>query len=317
MFIDFSKAFDTVDHDILLYKLSHYGIRGKPFTWFMIYLKGSSQFVSLNDYFSEPKPVLCGVPQGSILGPLLFIIYINDIEKSSGLLQFILFADDSNIFLSHSDPDQLTQILNNELKSVTNWIKANKLSLNLDKTSYMLFSNKLATLPNDIVFDGTLIQRVRSTKFLGLIIDEKLSWKAHIDNICKIIARNTGILSKLRQFLPKYIMLSLYSTLILPYLNYGLIAWGSAATSQINRLFILQKRAIRIIYNADFRAHTNNLFLNDKTLKIKDLYIFQLGQLMYKLSTKQLPMPLNDMFVKKMIRFIVISLARRAPSICH
>ena len=210
--------------------------------------------------FSESKPVLCGVPQGSILGPLLFIIYINDIERSSCLLQFILFADDSNIFLSHRNPEQLTQILNNELKSVANWIKANKLSLNLDKTSYMLFSNKVATLPNCIIFDGTVIQRARSTKFWGLFIDEKLSWKAHTDNICKIIARKTGILSKLRHFLPHYIMLSLYSTLILPYLNYGLIAWGSgSATSQINRLFILQKRAIRIINNADFR-HTQIIF---------------------------------------------------------
>ena len=146
------------------------------------------QFVSLNGHISERKPVLCGVPQGSILGPLLFITYRNDIEMSSRMLQFILFADDSNIFLSHPDPEQLTQMFNDELKSVSNWIKANKLSLNLDKTSYMLFSNKITTMPNDIILNDTVIQRVRSVKLLGLVIDEKLSWKAHIDNICKIIA---------------------------------------------------------------------------------------------------------------------------------
>ena len=217
---------------------------------------------------------------------------------SSRMLQFILFADDSNIFLSHPDPEQLTQMFNDELKNVSNWIKANKLSLNLDKTSYMLFSNKITTVPNDIILNDSVIQRVRSIKFLGLVIDEKLSWKAHIDNICKIIARNIGVMSKLSHFLPHYIMLSLYSTLILPYLNYGLVAWGNAATSQINRLCILQKKAIRIINNAEFRAHTNNLFLKNKVLKIKDLYIFQLGQLMYKLINQQLPLPFNDMFVK-------------------
>ena len=202
-----------------------------------------SQFVSLNGHMSERKPVICGVPQGRILGPLLFIIYINDIEKSSRLLQFILFADDSNIFLSHTDPEQLTKIFDDELRSVSNWIKANKLSLNLDKTSYMLFSNKIMTVPNHIILNDTIIQRVRSTKFLGLVIDEKLSWKSHIDNICKIIARNVGVMSKLNHFLPNHIMLSLYSTLILPYLNYGLVAWGNAATSHINRLFILHKKS--------------------------------------------------------------------------
>ena len=166
----------------------------------------------------------CGVPQGSLLGPLLFIIYINDFCKSSDILSFILFADDSNLFYSHSNPHTLVNVVNSELEKVTQWIRANKLSLNLLKTKYMLFSNSIDALPVNIVFDDTPLEVVSFIKFLGVTVDNKLSWKYHIDNTCKTISRNIGIINKLKYHFSPSSLLMLYSSLILPYLNYGILA---------------------------------------------------------------------------------------------
>ena len=143
------------------------------------------------------QDIKCGIPQGSSLGPLLFIIYINDFCRSSDVLSFILFADDSNVFFSHNNPYTLVNIINSELKKVTQWIRANKLSLNFQKTKYMLFSNSIDALPINLVFDDIPLENVSHIKFLGIIVDAKLSWKFHIDNICKIISRNIGMINRL------------------------------------------------------------------------------------------------------------------------
>ena len=133
----------TINHKFFLHKLSYYGIRGKALEWFRSYLTNRSQFVSINNNNSSSLPITCGMPQGSLLGPLLFITYVNDIQKTSDLLSFILFADDSNIFFSHENINQLIRIVNSELSKVTDWIKANKLSINLQKINFMLLSNKI------------------------------------------------------------------------------------------------------------------------------------------------------------------------------
>ena len=242
--------------------------------------------------------ISCGVPQGSLLGPLLFILYINDFYLSSDVLSFIFFADDSSVFFSHKNPEVLLDTVNIELKKVNLWIHANKLSLNLQKTNYMFFSNSLKDVPGNVFFDDVNVVRVTSTKFLGLHIDEKLSWASHCTNICKVVSRNTGVIYKLSSFVPQEILLILYSTLILPYLNYGVLAWGKSLKTQLDKICVAQKRVVRVVFNASYRAHTNVLFYMNKLLKVEDIYFIQLGAIMYGFENGTLPNVLIQIFRK-------------------
>ena len=178
IFLDFSKAFDTVDHDILLFKLSHYGIRDNALLWFKSYLSNRNQFVAYDGVRSSLKTIKCGVPQGSILDPLLFLIYINDLRNVCGNSLPILFADDSNIFTVGKKLDDIEKLINKELADISMWLNANRLSLNIKKTRYMVFSRKKRTDKKiDIKINNHSISETKSSKFLGVYIDNCLNWK--------------------------------------------------------------------------------------------------------------------------------------------
>ena len=197
-------------------------------------MSNRKQYVSYNSCESEQKDIVCGVPQGSILGPLLFILYVNDITNTSNVLEFILFADDTTILYSHPNIDDQINCINEELKEVSNWFKANKLSVNARKTNYMILGtphmvSNIDELDKNVILDSTALERVRHTKFLGVLIDDCLTWKNHIDCVSKTISRNIGVMNKLKHFVPTRVLHTLYCTLVLPYLNYGILIWGDVS----------------------------------------------------------------------------------------
>ena len=292
IFLDLAKAFDTVDHKILLYKLEHYGIRDNALRWLSSYLGNRLQQVLCNGKLSNFQTIEFGVPQGSILGPLLFLIYINDLPNSSSILHYILFADDSNVFLSHASYDQLLQLVNNELISASDWFKANKLSLNLSKTNYIIFRSNKKPIPitnNELLIDNKIIPQVYTTKFLGVHIDQHLKWKVHIDEISKKNSKSIGIIKRVSYLLPSHVLINLYFTLVYPYLSYSNLIWTSTYDTHLHVLRTLQKKAIRVITKSTVNCHTGPLFAEHKLLNIKQIRFEQTSQFMYQYINNLLP----------------------------
>ena len=201
VFLDLKKAFDKADHTILLKKLYAYGIRGKAHTWLTSYLTGRIQYVVYDGHKSSTLNMTCGVPQGSILGPLLFIIYVNDICNVSDLLFKILYADDTYVVAQGHNLEDLIDTLNAELSSLNEWLLCNKLTLNTKKTYYMVFHRVRIKLTNvDIGINGSKLQRVKCVKYLGLMVDQMLKWIDHIAHVKHKVAHGLGIINKAKPF---------------------------------------------------------------------------------------------------------------------
>ena len=177
IFLDLQKAFDTVNHEILLMKLEHYGIRGICLDWFKSNLSDRKQFVSVNGSNSSLCNITCGVPQGSVLGPLLFLIYIDDLPHSSSKLIFYFFADDTNIYYESENLDLLKKVAKKVLKKVKVWLDVNKLVLNIDKTNFVIFKSPqhLCPVTVSIKIGNFPIRKTSYVKFLGVLLDENLS----------------------------------------------------------------------------------------------------------------------------------------------
>ena len=236
VFLDFSKAFDTADHDILLDKLGHYGIRGCALSWFKSYLSCRTQYKTYTGNESNRQMIKCGVPQGSILGPLLFLIYINDICTVCKNIIPVLFADDTNLFSSSVDATGLQDGVNYDLAVITKWLKVNKLSLNIKRGIICVVQQKKQNkIKPDISsnIDGQVIAEITSSKFLGVIIDDKLNWRDHVSFVCRKVARGLGVIIKVRKVLQKEYLISLYYSFIYPYLIYCNQIGGSTCKTQI------------------------------------------------------------------------------------
>ena len=298
LFLDLSKAFDCLDYGILFQKLYAYGFRGRSLDILKSYLSDRHQFVEIERHMSSRRPSLCGVPQGSILGPLLFLLYMNDIHKSSDTLSFVLYADDTNILLSGSNPDNIISMMNSELPNVTDWLNANKLCLNVSKTHFVVFRPGRSSLTtNQVLYlNQSPVNQEFRTKFLGVIMDSRLKWVDHISYIRKKLSKNVGILNKLRKVLNTPSLLQLYYSFIHPYISYCLEIWGSAAMTHIDSICKIQKLCCRLITNSPRLTPSLPLFEELNIMSVNVLYKYSIGVLMYKFRMGRLPQPTSALF---------------------
>ena len=247
VFLDFSKAFDTVDHSILLRKLEKIGFRGTTLSWFKCYLHGRHQYVDIHGNFSCLKEISLGVPQGSILGPLLFIVYINDMSSCSNYLNFVHYADDTTLYCNGRCCDDMLDMVNAELLNVDRWLCCNKLSLNVKKSAYMIFSSRQYVPRTKIIIRSQELAVTNSAKFLGVQLDNKLNFSNHIDYVRNKISRSCGILKKLSYHFPAEILHKLYYTMVHPHVSYCLEIWGSSFPSKLVRVKNLHKKSLQVI----------------------------------------------------------------------
>jgi Reverse transcriptase (RNA-dependent DNA polymerase). len=251
---DLTKAFDCVNVDILLYKLDYYGVRGNMFDLLASYLTNRQQYVCVNDCESGLLTVESGVPQGSVLGPILFLIFINDLPYSIGDATCIVFADDTTLIARGDD------LISNSFRAAQNWFSANKLKLNVSKTQSVLFSTD---------------KRVESStcNLLGLTLDTRLIWSSHIDRLCSRLSSQIFCIRQMRRCLSSDVLRTVYFAVFHSHLMYGVTLWGNSQSS--HRVFILQKAAVRTIEGAPYRATCLPLFQKYRIMTLPCIYIFQ------------------------------------------
>lgn len=295
VYIDFSKAFDRINHRILAVKLEHYGFRGISLGLLMSYLKHRKQCVVIDENRSSLLEITSGVPQGSILGPLLFNIYVNDITKLNKNAECIMYADDTTLLLQSTNVHDLTYAANIELLEILKWTEINCLEINGSKTKAVLFTpvQNIVNRNLSLHLGSENIEVVQEVKTLGVIFHQHLNWNTQVDHVAKRLSKACGVLCKFRQVLPSKVKLLLYNSMFAPHINYCNLVWGNTSQGNINKLVLLQKKAIRHIANASYDAHTAELF---QTLNVLPLqHSFQFNLIMkYKHSLKCK----NELFLK-------------------
>ena len=285
IFIDFKKAFDTLNHEILFQKLHKYGIRGSSLDLIRDYFSRRTQCVRVGSICSSISDIKLGVPQGSVLGPLFFLLYINDISNISNSIFTTLFADDTTISFKFQSALDIENSVNFNLLLLHRWTVCNRLTVNITKTFFNIITNRrlpCGFFPLNLHLNGHYISYKSKEKFLGLIFDDQLKFKPHISEVERKISKSIGILYRLRSSVPNETLRLLYFAFIYPYLTYCNIIWAGTFPCHLENLSILQKKAVRIINNAPFLAHTNDLFLNSHLLKLKDIHKLSVCIYMFK-----------------------------------
>ena len=295
VFLDIKKPFDTVDHQILSDKLRCYGIHDEELKFLESYLDGRAQCCHVKGVSSTIKPIYCGVPQSSMLGPLLFIIYMNDLPAAVPDISITMYANDTEIGRIFTSVTKIKQHLMPAFCKVYEWLKCNKLNLNTVKTEFMVFGthnmlNQLdkspVTTPYTLCFYNFEIKRVKHTKYLGLIVEDTLTWDKHIEYISKKIN------------LSRSSLITLYKTLIEPYFRDCNIVQGQCNETLKDKLQILQNKAVRTIAGQSYEYTNHNKFLKEfGWLIVRNLIKLDMGVFMYKAQNGMAPEEFNQLFV--------------------
>ena len=328
IFIDLSKAFDTIDHSTLLTKLERYGIRGNANSLIKSYLSNRTQHIEVLGEKSDPLMIKYGVPQGSVLGPLLFLLYINDISNCSNLGIFVLFADDTNIFVEGKTVEDAYRKANELLHLVKRYMTLNKLHINMSKCCYVHFRPRVTVNTSvhesevELSIDGFPIKKCKTAKFLGVILDEHLTWEPHIAALKRKLGYASATLNRIRDSIPEDLHTDLYYTLFESHLTYCISVWGGSSKTNITKIWLAQKHCVRILFGnkksylekfetcararpfplqkltQDFYEleHSKPLFKDRNILSIQNLYTYHTFMEIFKILKLRYPISLFDLF---------------------
>ena len=301
IYLDLTKAFDTVNYDILLWKLNQYGIRGHANDFFHSYLTGRRQHTCVNGVCSETRELTCGVPQGSVLGPLFFILYMNDIINAADANNIRLYADDTGIFLHGKNIYNLINHVRNNFRRLKQWFVCNTLTLNADKSYFSVYhANKFVPEGLEEIATGdTVIKRSRTVKYIGLHIDELLNWKTHIAYLNESLIKLFGIFNQLKDYVSAKLARQIYYSFVYSRITYGIEFYGSCAKTSLERVQILQNKLLKLLLRLHPLTSTNSLHNKMKILKIKDVYDLSLCVFVNRNLQGDCPPALKRYFVER------------------